>query len=291
MQEFSASVSQRTDDEGKQLVDVDLGNPRFHSEEWTGTDADLKLLNEVAALGELEVDIDLEFVSPSAFSAIEFAQPLRTLTLVNPTDKSVDELTSLPKMRKLSLRDSRLTPIGCRRLVTLAAGATELALWQSEPRGAAPGIGDAELAELARLKNIESLHMSGGTVSDAGLAHLTKMKKIETLSMWECPKLRASDLAPLSELEQLRSLHFSFRVSAAAVATIGKLDALEELTLSLVHLKPADVAPLAGLKHVCTLTIESAPDLPWERDDNRPKMQLRRRAAGRCDCPGRRPDA
>ena len=223
------------------------------------------------SLGELNVNVDLATVPPQALGQLEFDKPLGSLTLVNPTDKSVAELSRLPKMCRLVLRDSRLTPVGCRQLAVLAAGVTELALWQTGGDAAfsMPGIGDAEFAELAALDQLELLSMSGGSVSADGLAHLAAMKKLKTLSLSDCPKLCASDLAPLAKLEQLRSISLEFRILPVALTTIGQIGSLEEATLVLGHLRPQDVAPLAGLKHLRTLSIDASPEIPWDRERQR----------------------
>ena len=44
LQDLGASVSERTDESGKRIIDVDFGDPLYDSNDWTGTDADLKLL-------------------------------------------------------------------------------------------------------------------------------------------------------------------------------------------------------------------------------------------------------
>ena len=128
MQDFGAGVDDATDASDEPAINVDFGNSLFDSNhEWTGTEADLKLLGDSPPLGEVRVNTpDLSNHFAQGRLGLELDKPLKGLTLANPTDQSIAELTHLPKLRQLGLANSKLTPTGCRRLATLAASATQL---------------------------------------------------------------------------------------------------------------------------------------------------------------------
>ncbi len=72
-----------------------------------------------------------------------------------------------------------------------------------------PGLTDAGLAPLARLKSLESLHLKSATgVTDAGLAHLAGLTELGTLRLPNTP-LDSSGLKILQGLKKLEIVTLS----------------------------------------------------------------------------------
>ena len=125
---------------------------------------------------------------------------------------------------------------------------------------------DADLADLARSKNLKSLSISNSSITQAGLKSLAGMKSLEHLALADCPALVDADLAPLRNLGSLRSLDLSFWISATAVSNVAQLGTLEKLTLTLFDLDPAAVEPLAGLTHLVSMSVESNESVGYRLD-------------------------
>ena len=135
-----------------------------------------------------------------------------------------------------------------------------------EPR---EGITDDQLAELTGLDNLEELEILHSPITDAGLRHLARLKGLKQLMLWVCLELEGSDLASIADLKSLRELELMDPVSANGLASIAGLNGLEKLDLNIADLEPADVLPLAHLRHLHTLslTIRDANDDPVQVDD------------------------
>jgi beta-lactamase regulating signal transducer with metallopeptidase domain/Leucine-rich repeat (LRR) protein len=277
------------DESGKRKIQV------AWNDSWKGKDADLVLLADVETLGELSLDIDLKRVSPQAVSQIKLVNPLGTLFLEHATDEAFAEFTRLPACRGCCIDNSGISPASCRRLASLVPGVdslrfmggtfgheedgyTDEEMAELRRKAAIPGahvwsgITDDGLAELTGLKNLEELELVYSPVTDVGLKHLVGMKRLKRLFLWDCPNLQAGDLAPLGSIDSLRVLTFLQPVSAAGLANIARLHKLEEFSADLSELKPADVAPLARLSSVNTLSLSGADRL--DADSETSEMQL-----------------
>jgi Leucine-rich repeat (LRR) protein len=226
---------------------------------WTGDDSDFRLLDKVAALGELDVDIDCTLVSPRALSKLRLGRPLARLSFQSPTNQMFDDLESLPPCRSLRLTAWELTPASFRRLAVLVPGVEALLLVGLGPRGMQMSVGDAEVAELAGLENLTELNLSFSSITEAGLKHLANMKHLEHVHLLNCPALEKSDLTGLVGPDSLRKLELYFPVSVAGLANIARLGSLETLNVGISDFKPADVAPLGQLTHLKELWISQHP--------------------------------
>ena len=84
------------------------------------------------------------------------------------------------------------------------------------------------LKELASLKNLTSLEMSGVPVTDAGLKHLTGLKKLKNLGLFGCRQVTDAGVKELTKLETLTDLN----LGATGLTDVGMkhLTALKNLT-------------------------------------------------------------
>ncbi len=127
-----------------------------------------------------------------------------------------------------------------------------------------------EIAPLARLKNLKSLHLDDTQVADlsplAGLrklewlhlhdtqvvdlSPLAGLRKLEWLHLHNTP---VADLSPLAELNNLEILNLDF----TQVADLSPLARLKNLKhLSFVNAHVVDLSPLAGLRNLETLELD-----------------------------------
>ena len=207
---------------------------------WQGTDADLNLLNNVVVFDPLDVMIDCDYVTPRALSKLKLDRPLDSLRLRNLTDRVAAELTHLPLCRKLIVDFWKLSPVGTRRLAALAAAIPSLSLeGDYDPKKPKRGLGDGDVAELAVLDDLESLEIGSSHVTAAGLKPLAGLKKLKHLKLRDCPPLDGSDLAGLAGAKSLETLELAVATGGAGLATVGRLEALEELTFQFYDLTRA----------------------------------------------------
>ena len=218
-------------------------------ESWQGTDADLALIDDIARLQPVNVEIDFRFVSPKTVSQLKLQHRLRSLRFVNETDQLFEKLKSLPTSRMLKFRESQLTPKGYRRVVALAPQAESLELVGTWPDGTQTGITDAGLAELVKLANLKELHIDDSPITQAGLMPIWNLKSLELLRLVDCPALGTLDFKAVGGLESIRTLDLAW-VSAAGLANLSKLSTLEKLDCAIAELDPAEVAPLTSLIHL-----------------------------------------
>ncbi len=130
---------------------------------------------------------------------------------------------------------------------------------------------DAELKELAALKDLTTLDLSETRVTDAGLKELAALKDLTTLNLSRT-RVRGAGLKELAALKNLTTLYLRgpgpYRVGAPAAdrepslndAGLKELAALKDLTtLDLTYTNVTD----AGLKELAALENLTNLDLTW----------------------------
>ena len=251
----------------QRYIAIDLGPS------WKGTDADLASIGEVVSLGDVELGVGLQWVSPQALAGLKLPGSLAVLRL-DPADQRFEQLQGLPACRVLGLGSGSLTPARCRHVLELAADIESLMLFDDRENRAdvasdedseapPPGACDDTLAELSKLPQLKRLTISCCPITDAGLKHLAQMKSLESLEIEQCPGLEKSDFAGLVGVGTLRSLELDSPLSAAGLANISRLDSLEKLTLIVEDLRPEDIEPLSRLARLKELSLQSV-----QKDDH-----------------------
>jgi hypothetical protein len=116
---------------------------------------------------------------------------------------------------------------------------------------------DAELKELAGLKNLQSLNLGGALLlSDAGLKELTGLKNLQGLYLFYAPVTDAG-LKELAALKNLRALDLSHtQVKGAGLQELAALKSLQALNLSYTNVTDAALKELARVKSLEWLSIE-----------------------------------
>ena len=155
------------------------------------------------------------------------------LALTRISDVGLASLRRLVALEKLDLTGARLTDAGRTVLVNLV-NLRELNL-ANTPSSRFPnhkGVGDATLAVLGGLKNLERLNLSRNNVSIAGLAHLVDLKNLEGLDLRCCKKVNDQALLPVGRITSLRELNLDYTaVTEKGIRFLAGLKNLRKLTL------------------------------------------------------------
>ena len=200
---------------------------------WKGTDADLKLINELPHLEWLHIDFR-EHVGPEGLNQLKFERPVQYLNLAVLSDDILAKTDRLPSCTILSIRSYTLSDRGFQRLAELAQGIERL-----EIMGAANldrGITDQGLRSVVRISSLKSLQLYEEGISDDGLAALVGLDKLRTLELNGCWRIRGPGYANLAGAKSLRTLNaYSMTIDDAAVDGLAKLTQLATLNLQPVE--------------------------------------------------------
>jgi len=116
-------------------------------------------------------------------------------------------------------------------------------------------VGDAEVKDLAFLKDLEVLSLQYTKVTDTSLAELKKFPHLTLLDLTGT-KITDAGLAQLGHMSQLRSLWLKeTRVTDAGLAHIKALTGLQSLDISTFYITDAGLKQLRGMKQLDTLGI------------------------------------
>jgi Leucine-rich repeat (LRR) protein len=168
-------------------------------------------------------------------------------------DEDLEQITSLPELRKLSISNGG-------------------------------EITDEGLEHLARIPKLERLSLiKFSNVTDAGLAVLASLPELRTLELVALPKISDKGLEHLAELENLRELTISnckingsgwqyvtapglrliettmCQVNDAALKHVADAQALEELSVMQNQIKGAGLSHLKGLSKLARLRLGENP--------------------------------
>ncbi|MBI3823735.1 MAG: hypothetical protein HY289_13785 [Planctomycetes bacterium] len=200
-------------------------------------------------------------------------KPVLEVTFSYPpraTDADVKTFLSFPQLRKLSIRETKMTGVGLGGL----SSCKDLAELELPFSGAT----DAGLKEIATLRQLKVLKMVGADkkkVTDAGVRQLFKLEQLTELvicqngnsldasafvGVGKLKQLRIVDfsnssaddntLKELSTLPQLRQLWFyGTRMTDAGMAHLGKVATLEEVNVGF-EVTDKGVKSLIGLKQL-----------------------------------------
>jgi hypothetical protein len=140
----------------------------------TVTDAGLENLQEIAQL--VELNVNWTKVTPAGvFKVTRRMMQRLEVAGVNFGDDDLAMLKSMPFLRILSLRATRVTDKGLEHLKSLDQ-LRSLSLMST-------GVGDAGLAHLEPLTALEDLDLDRTAITDAGLAHLRGLSHLRRLQV------------------------------------------------------------------------------------------------------------
>ena len=118
-------------------------------------------------------------------------------------------------------------------------------------------IDDAELRNLAGMRSLRVLDLTGTQVTDAGLVHLLGCDDLEVISLWDT-HITDAGLALLGRLANLRHLGLgNTRVSDAGLRHLGELRRLRLVQLAGTAVEGPGLRHLHGLPELETVS------LPW----------------------------
>lgn len=142
------------------------------------------------------------------------------------TDAVLQHLTAFPRLKGLFLTQGQATD----RSLPLVAGRTSLEvlmIWEAR------GVSDVGVAHLAKLVNLNNLHINNGKLTDRSLAILSRLPRLQHLSL-QGNAFTDEGLRHLRDMTQLRSLWLGLgasRFTDAGLVHLAKLANLEELDL------------------------------------------------------------
>ena len=158
-----------------------------------------------------------------------------------PDDRCMQHLGALKKLKALDLMFTDVTGKGLKAIHG----------FQSLERLMLPEkIGDADMAQLAKLKSLKALYCGGKEVTDAGLAHLAELPLLEDLVL---AGVHMSDngLVHIARLGRLKTLELVGNFTDAGLSHLRGVTSLKNLYLA----KSPSItdAGLAHLSHIPTL--------------------------------------
>jgi Leucine-rich repeat (LRR) protein len=114
-------------------------------------------------------------------------------------------------------------------------------------------ITDRDLAQLARMSELQTLDLGRNQITDAGLTPLTSLTQLQELGL-SINQITNAGLAHLALLNQLQILHLGAN-QITTVAPLVSLTQLQELDLSVNQI--IDIAPLASLTQLQRLYVSA----------------------------------
>jgi hypothetical protein len=115
---------------------------------------------------------------------------------------------------------------------------------------------DAGVAEIAKLKNIESLYLSAcGKITDTGLSHLAKLPNISFLWFTANPLISDEGMKSIGQMKNLRSLSLfgCTKISNAGALQLSQLKRLEFAFFGMTGVNEAGIQELRELMPKCKL--------------------------------------
>jgi internalin A len=173
------------------------------------------------------------------------------------TPTGVTHLRGLNKLREIDFALTWIGPIGERYGDEVARRLADMP--QLESITGLAHLSAEGMKAVATLKNLKRLQVglmrrASLYQSDTGLSYLASLPSLEELNLGANMELCDADLVCLESMTHLKDLSVSgFRVTDAAMASVGKLHRLEHLNLGLVHVGKRGLNQLNGLKNLRTL--------------------------------------
>ena len=150
------------------------------------------------------------------------------------SDRSVDALARIPRLRRLTFHWIEITPEQLRRL----AQSDSIEMLSLDRRSST----DAHLAQLPLFPNLEEVSLwqlynpvtgkQSVATTDNGIKSLANIKGLKSLAVSEAPNITDEAFVNIDRFRDLESLHISYtQVSDKSLAHIARLTSLRELVL------------------------------------------------------------
>lgn len=121
---------------------------------------------------------------------------------------------------------------------------------------------DAGLAQLAKLKALEELHIGSIGITDAGMDHVAKLTNLKMLHMFGCDNVTDKGVAKLTTLKSLKDLDISHsKLTFAGLASLNSMTSLIRLDVGELERNGA-VLNLSGLVNLEDLSLGFGPYSP-----------------------------
>jgi internalin A len=154
-----------------------------------------------------------------------------------------DEASAIAALEKVGAR--------IRRDVTLPGKPAVKVILSEEP------VKDTDLAAIASLEHLQTLHLDRTHVTDAGLKHLAGLKQLRDLYLYRLPGVTDAGMKDVVSLTQLRVLRLGVTsVTDAGLKDIGSLTQLQSLGLGTTKVTDVGLKELASLKQLVWLRLD-----------------------------------
>jgi hypothetical protein len=203
--------------------------------------AHLKPLDRLQSLSLRHCDTFTE----ESLAFLEGFHQLRELDLQGTPvrDAGLVHLRGLDQLEELDLSHTAITDAGLANLESFSR-LRKLDLGINYDRAQ---VGDAGVARLSGLNQLEELSLSGTKVGDAGVARLAGLHRLKRLDLY-ATKVGDAGLVGLSQLRELRELDLSHApISDAGLAHLTGLEHLEKLVLEDTAISDVGLVHLKGL--------------------------------------------
>jgi len=208
-----------------------------------------RYVGSIVAIGVTKNYCPVDLAEDEIIEILHATPRLRELSLCETriTDAGLGRLPELPKLEYLSLMDTKVSGAALARLRafpslnTLDLGYSQvteenlvhLEFLESLQNLSLCGtrVGDSGLSHLQPLRKLRWLALEETPITDAGLVHLREMQDLEVLDLSHT-QIRGEGLERLAKLKRLRYVNLArTQITDAALVHLGRLSGLEELGL------------------------------------------------------------
>ena len=285
LQELDLNSTYVTDEGLKYLADC----PNLYYLHISGnfTDEGLKNLTGLVALKIIRAHSNDNKISDEG---LRYVSQIKTLErffahwMENITDKGVEYLVELPRLKMLDIASSKLTERGYEALGKIksleylnvpSVGITDscvqhlsklMNLRNLNASGASKTpLSDLTLQYQGKLANLEELVTGGTLFTDKGISYLTNLKKLRKLWIFTAPQMTNQSLVHIGKLKELRdlSLPINAKITISGLKSLNNLEDLERLNIYLIQQDNTGM-DISGLKNLKDLDIGSR-----NKEDNR----------------------
>lgn len=276
LQELDLSGTNVTDEGLKYLVDC----PNLYYLIISGdfTDGGLKNLAAVPALKIVRAHFNDNKMTDEG---LKYVSQIKTIErfwahwMESITDKGVEYIIELPRLKMLDLGHAKLSNKACEllkqnqsitHLFLPAVGIDEEGiknlselrnletLWVSSASNSP--LTDRALEYISNMSNLKELTICGVNFTDEGIRSLSRLQNLEKLFIGNAPKLTNKCLESIAKLRNIRNLSLpqESNVTIGGLKSLNSLENLQRLNIYRIHQDNSDM-DISGLKNLNELAI------------------------------------